>query len=864
MNTSGLRLTPFLIAFALIRSNAATAGEPYTLLHSFFDPGTSGRAEVGQGTSVAVDGNIAVTGIPHDFASGVAKVYDATTGALLHTLTNPMPAFFDRFGRSVAISGTRIVVGAISDDTGADEAGSAYVYDLASATPTVPVLTLNNPDPAVNDHFGAAVAISGARIVVGATEDNNGGSAYVYDLASTPPTVPVVTLTNPSPAFYESFGSSVAVSRTRVVVGAPFNSIGGRSTGSAYVYDLNSATLAVPVVTLNNPGPEEFEYFGTSVAISGTRVVVGAPDDNTGALHAGNSYVYDLARATPAVPVATLNNPSPGVQDNFGNAVAISGTRILIGTFLDDTGAPDAGTAYVYDLARPTPTVPVATLNNPSPAREDRFAWSLAISDTRVVIAAIWDDTVTVNAGIAYAYDLASPAPTMPAAELNHPIPASALFGSAVALSGTRVVVGAPWDNTGAQFAGQAYVHDFASATPTTPVATLINPSPNAFDYFGSAVAIAGTRAIVGAHRGGDIAGYNAGVVYVYDLAGATPATPAITLTNPTTGGRGGFGVSLAVSGARLVIGEYRSDISSVDPGRAYVYDFASATPTAPILTLTNPSTMGHGGFGSAVAISGTRVLVGVPQSAAGALLSGSAYVYDLTSATPARPVVTLTNPTPALEDYFGSSVAISGTRAVVGAARDDIGTTDSGAAYVYDLAGGTPGAPLLTLTNPSPAALDNFATSVAISGTRVVIGAHQDDTSAEDAGVAYVYDLASTTPAVPVTMLTKPTPIAGDGFGQSVGIDGMTIVAGAPYVDTTAANRGAAYVFGVAMTLSIVPAAPGWATVSWTPATLSGFVLQYTDGFASSNWMATPSGAANPVTIPLTNAARFYRLAQP
>src|SRR5689334_4489354 len=164
------------------------------------------------------------------------------------------------------------------------------------------------------------------------------------------PTVPVATLTNPSPAFYEGFGSSVAVSGTRVVIGAPFNSVGGRSTGSAYVYDLASATPAVPVAALNNPSPGEFEYFGTSVAISGTRVVAGAPHDSTGALNAGSAYVYDLTRLTPTMPVATLNNPNPSVDDNFGNAVGISGNRVVVGAYWDNTGAPYSGSAYVYDL----------------------------------------------------------------------------------------------------------------------------------------------------------------------------------------------------------------------------------------------------------------------------------------------------------------------------------------------------------------------------------------------------------------------------------------------------------------------------------------------------------------------------------
>ena len=66
--------------------------------------------------------------------------------------------------------------------------------------------------------------------------------------------------------------------------------------------------------------------------------------------------------------MATLNNPGPAEGDQFGESVAISGTRVVVGAIRDDTGATDAGSAYVYDLSSGTPTVPVATLNNPGPA----------------------------------------------------------------------------------------------------------------------------------------------------------------------------------------------------------------------------------------------------------------------------------------------------------------------------------------------------------------------------------------------------------------------------------------------------------------------------------------------------------------
>jgi hypothetical protein len=313
-----------LTAFSLFLAVAQTGAQaPDTLQHSIAAPPVGTQIGAQLGSSVATDCIHTVVGAPdddiHGINSGVVKVFDSSSGALLHVIPNPSPRDNERFGSSVAISGTRVVVGQQRDNTGAVGAGSAYVFDLSSATPTVPVATLHNPSPEQNDSFGNSVAISGTRVVVGARSDNTGasaaGSAYVYDLSSATPTVPVATLNNPGPAMGDWFGAAVAISGTRVVVGAYWDA------GSAYVYDLSSGTPTVPVATLINPaGPEADDRFGHSVAISGTRVVVGAGWDDTGAPSAGRAYVYDLSSGTPAVPVATLNNPTPAFGDGFGGS----------------------------------------------------------------------------------------------------------------------------------------------------------------------------------------------------------------------------------------------------------------------------------------------------------------------------------------------------------------------------------------------------------------------------------------------------------------------------------------------------------------------------------------------------------------
>jgi hypothetical protein len=787
----------------VISAGMLPAQQSDTLLYSISPPPGGRQEDALFGCSVAVNGGLMVVGAEHDDfpvrQSGVVRVFDTVTGALLHVIPNPSPDAFDRFGCSVSISGTRIVVGAVSDDVAT---GSAYVYELAGPSPTVPIATLKNPGTPAGVQFGWSVAISGLRVVVGAVCGNilatETGCAYVYDLAGADPTVPIATLKDPLATQNDYFGNSVAIFDTRVVVGAMFEDTGAFNTGTVYVYDLASATPTIPMVTLNNPAPAVGDCFGNAVAIFGPRVVVGTYQDDANASNAGTAYVYDLASAVPTVPVATLNNPFPEASDYFGCSVAISGARVVVGAYADDAFLNAEGTVFVYDLSSGTPSVPSTWIRNPAPTTGDGFGYSAAISGTHVVVGALWDNAGASDAGSAYIYDLASANPVIPAVTLNNPGRASEdNFGHAVAISGTRTIVGVPWDDTLGPGVGIAYVYDRASTTPTAPVATLNNPGPAALDSFGSSVAISGTRVVVGAYNDDTGAG-NAGSAYVYDLANATPTVPVAILNNPSPATSDSFGNSVAISGTRIVVGAYLDDTGAANAGTAYVYNLASGSPTIPIATLNNPSPASADRFGGSVAISGTRVVVGAYNDT-GLGKTGAAYVYDLASATPVVPVAILNNPNLGAYTSFGNSVSISGIRVVVAASQDDTGATDAGSVYVYDLASASPTVPMATLNNPSPAAGERFGYSTAISGTRVVVGALADSEGGDHAGSAYVYDLAGATPTVPVSLLKNPTPDAADQFGASVAIDGGLTAVGARKDDTVLFDKGFAYIFGPA-----------------------------------------------------------------
>ena len=188
-----------------ISPGSTLAQVPSKLEHTFFSPSSAPQLDAQQGASCAVDGNFAVIGAPLDDTggtnSGVVKVYDTSTGQLLHTLHNPVPGYEDNFGYSVAVAGTRVVVGTPFDSTRRTSAGIVYIYDLTSASPTQPVIVLNNPHPTDYGCFGISVATAGSRLVVGAYLADGGiGRAYVYDLAGANPTLPIVILANPRPA----------------------------------------------------------------------------------------------------------------------------------------------------------------------------------------------------------------------------------------------------------------------------------------------------------------------------------------------------------------------------------------------------------------------------------------------------------------------------------------------------------------------------------------------------------------------------------------------------------------------------------------------------------------------------------------
>jgi hypothetical protein len=369
-------------------------------------------------------------------------------------ITNPTPALSDSFGYALAgVGSDRMLIGAYADNTGATNAGAAYLFSLSGALLT----TFTNPTPAALDSFGVSVAaVASDRVLIGAYGDGTGatnaGAVYLFSTSGTL----LTTFTNPTPVAFDYFGYTVAaVGSDRVLMGAYGHDTGATDAGTAYLFTTNGTLLT----TLTNPTPAAFDYFGRSLAAVGSdRVLIGAYGDNTGATDAGAAYLF----TTNGALLTTFTNPAPAAYAFLGVSVAAVGSdRVLLGAHGVNTGATNAGAAYLFR----TNGALLTTFTNPTPAAFDFFGRAVAaVGSDQVLIGAYGDGTGATNAGAAYLFRTDG---TL-LATFTNPTPAAGdVFGNAVAAVGSgRVLIGARWDDAGATDAGAAYLFSVETYTP--------------------------------------------------------------------------------------------------------------------------------------------------------------------------------------------------------------------------------------------------------------------------------------------------------------------------------------------------------------------------------------------------------------
>ena len=734
-------------------------------------------------------------------------------------LTSDDRAELDELGWSVAVDGDTLVIGALGDDP--DNTGAAYVFTRDDGGWTQ-VGKLTAAVRRNDAGFGHAVAVHGDTIVVGAYQENHignddsiisdVGAAYVFTRPATgwADMTQTARLTASDAVANDEFGTSVAMYGDTIVVGAPEKDVNPNdedddAKGSAYIFTRPADGWADMTETAALRGQSDGDRFGRSVAVHGDTVVVGAHEE--GANDQGEAYVFTKSAAT-------------GVWDDWDNKEANDAT---------------------------------ARLTASDRANGDRFGRAVAMDGDTIVVGALYndyDDTdgdTDDNEGAAYVFteptggwgdNSDTPPKYTETAKLTASDGAEDdQFGISVAVGGDTVLVGADGDDSNR---GSAYVFTKPPTSWTdaagTDKRTIYDRRGD--DRFGNSVAVDGDTVLVGAVGDDGVKGS----AYVFgtewsDIPGSGAGTTSHIATRLPNGAEHTFRVR-AVNAAGA--GD-ASDAVMKTPTKAGSAPDAPADFTATQVgigkvllewaasrdpqTGLNPLTVSRYRF--ELGKNGSRTWADIHGSdsitashTVTGLTTGDTYTFDLRAVNGSgqnavgSQSVTLVAQLAAPDSFS----AVAGDEQVKLSWDDP--AVDSPPISKYQSLQIDPS----KLFASDGAADDEFGISVAVDGDIAVVGARQDDTRN---GSAYVFTKVSGVWSQ-AAKLTASDGAADDEFGYSVAVDGDTIVVGAHQndADTNNNDEGAAYVF--------TKPDSGWADMTQT-AKLTAFGAAAGDEFGIS-----------------------------
>ncbi|QEL20932.1 Ig-like domain-containing protein [Limnoglobus roseus] len=621
------------------------------IISTLANPSPTAGDRFGFSVSFAANSALAVIGAPLDDPGGVtdagtAYVFDSFAGGLLQTLNNPSPATGDNFGAFVSAHLGRAVVSAPLDDpAGVTDAGTAYEFDVRTSSL---VATLNNPSPTAFDRLGPVAVYQNQAVVAVPLDDPAGqtdaGSVSVYDLNAAPvavndkafvgknsTTLLGVLVNDSAGGDYQDSLTVTAASTsanggtvdtydgTAVRYTTPFNFV-GTDTFTYTVKDANGVTATATVtVRVGNPPPllpagvlpgvagaSAFQAFGSTVAASGNVMAVANET-------AGTVGVFDVPSGSL---LRTLTPPSsPSNITGMGHTVAIAGNLVAIGQYRQTVGGRSAaGAVYVYDI---TTGSLVQTLTAPTAVSAGWFGYSVAISGSTVLVGAYEDNQIDggglQGTGRVFAFNATTGTLLRTFTDPSPPNRDQA-YGSAIAIDGNTVVIGARTTNAAANLAlGQAYVYNRSTGALLN---TLNKPGLGILPYFGTSVGISGSRIAVGALD----------QAYLFNASTGAFIAP---LSDPViASGATVYSVDVAIADGRVLLGTIGDDTTGlVRAGGAYLFD---ATDGSYLRSFLDPTIAANDKLGFSVALATNKALIGEPyDDSFGATDAGLVLVFD-------------------------------------------------------------------------------------------------------------------------------------------------------------------------------------------------------------------------------------------
>ena len=361
---------------------------------------------------VGADGVNVITpaGLVED--AGAAYVFDLVGGIWQESqrLIASTPAEDDWFGTDVDIDGDLAVVGAPGDSTAADTAGAAHIFTRGAGGDWVATIRLESSNPLADTQFGRSVAVSGTTVVVSARHNEAGmpaGTVFVYEYVDSAWEF-VVRLEASDSANNNNFGASVALEGDTLVVGAD-NAPGASASGRGAVYVFTrEAGIWSQATKLVRPGTTNLDHFGAQVSLTGNSVFASATGmdawfDESRVTSAGMAFEFRGGGASWAPQPGLSANP-PLTGGAFSRSAVVMGNTLIVSEH--HAAVPPeqrAGKVHVFGRSGDA-WVHTNAFTAPTPSQLQNFGYGMASNGTALMVGAPGYEDTHARQGAVFVY----------------------------------------------------------------------------------------------------------------------------------------------------------------------------------------------------------------------------------------------------------------------------------------------------------------------------------------------------------------------------------------------------------------------------------------------------------------------------
>ncbi len=354
------------------------------------------------GSAIALDDEFLAIGAHRDTTNGAyagaVYIYSASTNQLIRKLVPDDGSTDDWFGFAVDIDDGTVAVGARYDNESGFNSGSAYLYSALSGSLIAKLAPPPNSDFI---DFGQSICIHNGIVAVGAQLDNeNGtwsGAVFLFDAATG---LFLEKILPSDGSEYEFFGSSIAINDEYIVIGAEGNTNeNGSAAGAVYVFE--SGTRQELAKFIAEDGNSE-DRLGFRVDIDDNLIVAGAHLNDDFGRSSGSAYLFDISKKAQVAKLLPIDGNR---NDFFGYAVGIHENIVTVGAILNATNGEHSGAVYMFNSTTGQQTNKLVTCDR---SENDLFGYAISMNEQFIAVSAIQNDDLGFDAGAAYLFDLTS------------------------------------------------------------------------------------------------------------------------------------------------------------------------------------------------------------------------------------------------------------------------------------------------------------------------------------------------------------------------------------------------------------------------------------------------------------------------